>query len=700
MILWKPSGYLDINTDPSDLPQQNDGNNSFSEAAVRFKNLRTDKKGNIKLRDGSSKINETAFSGTAELVTNGSFTSDISSWTDLSIGGASIAYSSGAMLLSATSGTSIAQQTITITDTSTEHTISFDVVVDSGTSNVDVSIGTTSGGSELLGPTTYSTSGTYTGTFTPATTTVYLRYTHRTSMVDVKIDNVSIMKSVEPVNLIVEQGGVRYEFAGTRIFRNESSLATGLTDAQWSAIQYNAFNDSNQSIFALNGTDRKRITASTVAEWGATAPSSVTTAVGSLTGLTGTYNAKITYCRKVGSTVVYETNPSSAGTARALTNQSLSISWTASSDSQITHVRVYRTLANGSVYYRDQDVAIGSTSVDSNTADASLGDQVGTDHDRPPLGSMVIGPAYDGTCFILKDNLLHYCKPKQPEYWPSDYYIEVSQLQFPLKTSVFHEGQLHCLSAEDIFYIQGTGHGTIFPIKMKALTGAQSIFGAVSVKGKGIYHTGPDGIYLFSGVDTKITEPTLEPIFRGEDAQGMPGVSSMSTSWLHQNGNKLYFGYTSSGYDYPTNIIVLNLDNNRISYHEYDDGDVVSIRCITNDKTNNRILVGDTSGFVRVVENKSVTTDSGEGISWETQSKDFELQTRAHFPRWNKYDVDASSATSCTATTLLDGSEFKTHAITGNRDTARRLLLTGNGNRQAVKLSGVGPISIYAVEME
>lgn len=698
MIFWKPNGSLNVATDPTDLPESGDGTNIASDALVRFKNLRSDLKGVTKTRDGSSKVNATAFFGTSELVTNGTFDSDISSWTDVSSGGGSITWSSGTMQLSAVTGISQAQQAISISSTNVEHTLAFEITTAGGP--IEVVIGTTSGGSELYGPMTFTNAGSYTATFTPTASTAYLRFVYRAHTDSVNIDTVSVKRSVDPVNLIVEQGGARYEFSGTSIFRNESSLATGLTDDQWSGILYNSFNDSNQSVFALNGTDRKRITGSTVAEWGIAAPSSVTTAVGSATGLTGTYNAKITYCRKVGSTVVAESNPSSAGTARVLSNEKLDVSWSASSDSQVTHVRVYRTTANGSVYFHDQDVAVGSTSVSTSTADAALGSLLEEDHDRPPLGTVVLGPAYDGTCFILKDNNLYYCKPKQPEYWPALYYIEVSQLQFPLKTGVFHNGQLHCLSAEDIYYIQGTGHGTFFPIKLKANTGAQGQFGAISVSGKGIYHTGPDGIYLFSGEDKKITEDALEPLFRGEDVNGMPGVSSMSNSWLHQYSNRLYFGYVSEGYDYPTNILAFNLDNNRLNYYEFNDGETVEIRCITTDKTNNRILVGDTAGFVRVIEDKSVTTDSGEPISWEAQSKDFTLQTRAHFPRWNKYDVDASSSTTCNGYLLLNGSVHQTHSITGNRDTTRRLIKEGNGERCAIKLSGTGPVSIYAVESE
>ena len=78
----------------------------------------------------------------------------------------------------------------------------------------------------------------------------------------------------------IEMNGDRYLFAGTKIYKNESSIATGLTSAVWRAILYNAYNVTTQSVFALNGTDRKRITGSTVAEWGIDAPTSAPTLAG------------------------------------------------------------------------------------------------------------------------------------------------------------------------------------------------------------------------------------------------------------------------------------------------------------------------------------------------------------------------------------------------------------------------------------
>ncbi len=157
---------------------------------------------------------------------------------------------------------------------------------------------------------------------------------------------------------IEEQDGDRYTFAGANIYKNETSIQGSLTSAQWSAMQYNAFNDTEKNIFALNGTDRKRIEGGTVYEWGIAAPATAPTlGVGSGSGLTGQYNAKYTYVRKVGTSIVAESDPSpAASAAQVLTDQSLAVGITQPSDSQVTHIRLYRTLKGGEIYYLDQEV--------------------------------------------------------------------------------------------------------------------------------------------------------------------------------------------------------------------------------------------------------------------------------------------------------------------------------------------------------
>jgi len=504
------------------------------------------------------------------------------------------------------------------------------------------------------------------------------------------------------INHIREQNGTRYSFAGTVIYEDESSIDTGLTSAQWSSILYNSFNATTDNVFALNGTDRKRIEGSNVYEWGIAAPTvAPTVATGALTGLTGDYNAKYTYLRKSGTTLISESDPSPAGAAAVtLTDESLDVTWTASSDPQVTHVRVYRTLTDGAIYYVDQDVAIGTLTVDSNTADGSLGSAVATDHDRPPLGSYVAGPNYNGTCFIAKENLLYFCKAKQPEYWPVTYFVEVSAPQFPIQTIVFSNGQPYALTKNKIHYIQGTGPNTFFPLEMDSITGAQGPQGAIAVQGRGIYHVGPDGIYLYSGSDRNITQQYFRPIFRGETVNDIPGIGDLSTAWLIQFQNKVYFGYASKDDTYPAHVLMLNLGNDRFTYYTWGR----EMRTVTVDETNGRLLAGDTSGFVWEIENTAKVDDDGTAITWGIESKDYTLQTRSHFPRQMKYDVDPS-ADNCTATgaLIMDGDTHQTHSISGTRksnQTKIRLVETGNGHNLSMKITGTGTVAIYAVEAQ
>jgi hypothetical protein len=67
-ILFKPTGSLDINTAPTDLPEQADGRNIVSGAMARCKNLRTDRHGIARLRHGSSLVISISTTGTPESI--------------------------------------------------------------------------------------------------------------------------------------------------------------------------------------------------------------------------------------------------------------------------------------------------------------------------------------------------------------------------------------------------------------------------------------------------------------------------------------------------------------------------------------------------------------------------------------------------------------------------------------------------------
>jgi len=681
-ILFSPSGPLNINDDATELPQQADGKNISSGAVVKCKNLHMDKIGIAKTRDGSAKVNASA--------------------------------------------------------------------------------------------------------------------------IDTDID------------IILIQGSDRYVFSGDKIYQNESSIATGLTAAAWSAILYNQYNDTTQQVYALNGTDRKRIEDTTVYEWGLTAPSAPTagrqvmdftlsdyfqwTASGSGTNeyylqnagggnpslssgyhsqpvnviesttdmtagtagslaagewdwadndslgystvyvrlstnddpdtytdtypggkhvlgtisgsKTGVYQYKITQIRTVGSTVVEESNPSDASSVTCVGEATYIVLNELNLESGATGYRVYRTSAGGSIFQLLTETYMTEVTLTTDYSkvkftgyswldigvDGATTNTVETDHDRPPLGSKVFGPMFDGTCFIIKDNLLYFSKAKQPDYWPTTNYVECGPSQYPLKTGIIYNGQFHALSQNEIYYIQGSGSTTFFPIPLKAKTGVASVNGVASARGKGIFHVAKDGIYLFSGTDIKWSKRYIDPIFRGESVNDIPAISSITNSWLFIHKNKLYFGYTSTGNTDPTNVLVFDLDvDGKIYYYNYND---LGVRCISYDETNERILVGGDDGYVWEIEKTSATDDAGTAISWEIQSKEYTLPTRAHFPRWVKYDIDASSSSACTGSILLDGTTLTSHNISGNRDTTRRLVDQDNGQRCSLNVSGSGVVSIYTIESE
>lgn len=582
--------------------------------------------------------------------------------------------------------------------------------------------------------------------------------------IDVKTNDTRII-NITPIEIgsisrILGQSGDRYAFSGQEIYLNEVSIAKELTDAAWEVIRYNSYNSSEQSLFALNGTDRKRITGLDVQEWGSDSPTfAPKIKAGALTGLTGDYNAKYTWCRKESDAVVWESNPSPAADNEiTLSDESLEVSFTLPTDNQTTHVRIYRTSADGSLYLHDQDIELSwdtfdwtfiydweedylvgnlyqaftyitknmvaqytwekdpetasddinwkstcpfelTMVIDSDTADTALGTEVSwVNHNRPPLGNVVLGPNFNGTCFILKDNRLYYCLPNQPEYWPDDYYIEISSPQYPCIAGAFLDGILYVATAVEIYQVAGSGAGTFFPLPMSAQTGTISYRAFEAVKGHGIFHIGADGLYLYSGgTDQMVSRGNLDAIFAGNTAGSIPGLNRdyIENCWMKAFHGKLYFGYPGGESEYPDNVLVLDLQNQKLTHHTY----AATYRAIGRDFTNHRLLAGDIAGYVWEWESKDAQDDEGTAIAWEIQSADFN-QLRKYFPRYAKYDVLVGTGATANGYILLDDSIKQTHPLNGNRLTRKRLVDGCTGDRLAVRITGAGPVDIYGAEIE
>lgn len=492
----------------------------------------------------------------------------------------------------------------------------------------------------------------------------------------------------ERASFLLAASGVRFEFGSTVLMREGVDIATNLGAGTWSAISYASAGQSSVEVFACNGAERKRIELDgTVREWGIEPPSAAPTiAAGSSTGLTGTYKARVTYLRKSGTTVLSESDPSPESTGASLSNQSALITWAASTDAQVTHVRVYRTLTGGDIYYVDQDVAIGSVSVDSTTADSALGAIVATDHDRPPSGiELVAGPFYNGRVFATKGHFLYWSSAREPEYFPPENFIEIGRPEFPITALAEYGGQVYAATQRELWYVQGAGSG-FNAIPLRTMTGAPNRFCLLGVEGHGLFHVGIDGIYLYANSrDRKLTQDSFDPLWK-RSVNDMQQVFNDSTRWIWQYENRLYFHYRNGS------MLVFNLDTQRVVYYKYP----LQLVAPCTDWTNEHFLVGDTAKHVRRLEVSDADDDVGTAIAWQVQSKEYTMQTRRHFPRWAKYDMSGAA----TGSIILDGAVHQTHALAGTRDTRRRLIKTGNGRRCAIRINGTGQKTFYMAEME
>ena len=406
---------------------------------------------------------------------------------------------------------------------------------------------------------------------------------------------------------------------------------------------------------------------------------------------------KYTYCRKSGASLECESDPSSADYIEA--NYGVPVTWAFPSDPQITHVRIYRTLAGGTTFYYAGEYKADQLSALVTTPDIGLGSAVATDHDRIPAGAAVVaGPTYNGYCFALKGNLLYFCKPNQPEYWPATYYVEVGPPQEPLKAIQLYNGVPYVESEEEVYMIQGSSYDSFFPFAMKAKVGALAQIGTLAVAGYGIARMDVDGLYVFAaGDDKKISQAGFDPIFQGETKGSLPGMNRASAAncWLLIYDNRLWLGFPAGTATYPNNVLVINLATLRPVHYQFSQ----EFGAVTVDVTNNRILALDSTGYVRVLDDSSVTTDDGTAISWQVESKAYVDQLYKYFPRSAKYDVALNAGATATGSILLSDTVVQTHALTESRKMRKRLIAGSNGERLGVRLSGVGPVEIREVEI-
>lgn len=185
----------------------------------------------------------------------------------------------------------------------------------------------------------------------------------------------------------------------------------------------------NDLLFVVNGTDAKKASSTgAVQNFGIAAPTAAPTlAVGAAGTPNGSYDIALTYYNQ------NTGNESSRGPYNtiAVTNQQFTVSWTAPTDTQCTHVFVYiRKQSLNSQFFRlivgttpasdaTGGFPVATTSITVNVSDASITAltllaPTLTENSPPPTGVLAVA-AHLSRMWVADTGYLYYSKPRLPE---------------------------------------------------------------------------------------------------------------------------------------------------------------------------------------------------------------------------------------------------------------------------------------------
>jgi len=458
----------------------------------------------------------------------------------------------------------------------------------------------------------------------------------------------------------------------TDVYKNGASLSASI--ASLSSIGKMALSNlSEETLFLATNTNQKVENDGTVSKWGISAPSvAPTLAIGAAGSLTGDYYFKYTYVRKSGSILVHESNPSPASLVIAATSDKIDVTCTASSDSQVTHIRIYRTLANPSggatgEYYYDQEIT--GTTATSEDVDTLLGTLIEQNNDVVPSSIDCIGgPGQYNRLFIGVDNKLHFSKALKPESFPALYYVEVGTPYDQLLSLQDWGGSLFMFTKETIYALQGTAPDNFYPNRTLVSRGLFSKKAIVKTE-KGILYLSNDGIYLFNGqVEQKISGK-VDALFRGDIVNGINPLNQthIDTCWIVYHKNKLFLGYPDSVNTLPNKVLVFDFDKAKWSIYDYN---LILLSAYV-DKANSRLLAGDSNSTIHTLETGD--DDNGDAFTFKVRSKEFS-NTESVAPIYVRYDIDNDGGNTLYSRILSKGVTTHTHTITDSENMRRRFL--------------------------
>ncbi len=440
-----------------------------------------------------------------------------------------------------------------------------------------------------------------------------------------------------------------YYVAGHSLYRATRAIHSGLSEEFVTTFQpFRPLNDDTLWMFVADQgimlKDNGNYTGG-ANHWASDAPTDAAVTTTGAGALSGAYSVRYTYARlTVDGSVAYETNPSPVSNTANLSTQGLAISGLVdSTDPQITHKRVYRTVAGATAYLFDQNVAQGTTTLLSTTADTALGDLVETDNDPPPQASWAF--EFQEHMFLCRDetnpHYLWWSKRFRPEQFPLENFLEVGNPSDPLQGGVAFAGLAAVFTRLTKYRIFGNATSGFNHQEAITRRGTNAI-NATKATEHGIIYPSRDGIFrtALSSPDEELSNE-IEPLFMGEEVNGFLPVNwdrSLLFSADVYKG-RYYLSYCSGESTSPDMLMVYSFDTKRWYFYDH------PLRSLHSDEKNNRLLAGTLTG--QVVELETGSNDDGADIEFEVETKDYAGEDGPHvlkFYQYFKTDLDTNGA--------------------------------------------------------
>ena len=173
----------------------------------------------------------------------------------------------------------------------------------------------------------------------------------------------------QSIRRLAKINSIRYRIAGQSAYRESERILTDeLSPNLFTTLQaFRPLNDSTTWAFIADDAIMRKDNGTTVAQWGIEAPTVTPTVTSGPGTLNGDYSTVYTYVRKTDDgKIAHESNASPASATLSLTNGKLvveDLDLLRPTDPQVTHLRFYRTFADGTQYLFETEVAVASIPV-------------------------------------------------------------------------------------------------------------------------------------------------------------------------------------------------------------------------------------------------------------------------------------------------------------------------------------------------